>query len=144
MSVGGEVVRLEETYFFEMKQHLVQVVVQDTTYQGTFTSVLTRPAIHLPEFGDIIWWQSGTIYWSRHGSFTDKKLPKISNSSTYEGMRKPIYIGKDRFIRKSEDGQRDHLRYLLRYCTVNDMISDDLPWAYTQVVNTLKKRKMFL
>lgn len=30
--------------------------------------------------GDRIWWQSGKIFWSRHGEFHDKQIKKIGYS----------------------------------------------------------------
>lgn len=37
--------------------------------------------VNLPEVGDEIWWQGGTIYWSdRERTFVDSPIPKIGFS----------------------------------------------------------------
>lgn len=30
--------------------------------------------------GDRIWWQGGTIYWTRDGEFTEREIPKVGFS----------------------------------------------------------------
>jgi hypothetical protein len=95
MSVGGIVVDVYDD------GPVTRITVYD---HGDRTQVRTSKGVNV-QFGDIIWWQGQTIYWSdAAGTFEDKKLVKIANSARPKGE----FVA---YLTRQTDGDKNMSKY---------------------------------